>query len=124
MAKQPHLREAGSLDLEGLVCISRTRIAESRSWIVLDAPCMDEPPATLIRVFGAGDAVRDEFLECDRVRTFGKSEVRKPDAEGGSLEEAAGIGAGTGSWRASGFSERANVLASGASLRPLRAPAI
>lgn len=32
---------------------------DTRSSKVVDAPCMDAPPGTLILVFGAGEAVRE-----------------------------------------------------------------
>lgn len=61
---------------EGLVWTSRARMAESwgsvsggrmgregglctRSWRVVEAPCMEAPPETSIFVFGAGDEVRE-----------------------------------------------------------------
>jgi len=62
---------------------------------VVDAPCMDAPPWTLIFVFGAGEAVREEVRE--PVRTLGRSEINGPAAEGGGLldvGEAAGVDLG------------------------------
>lgn len=53
---------------------------------------MEAPPWTLILVFGAGEDVRDEFLE--PVRTLGKSEINGPAADGGALvdvDETAGV---------------------------------
>lgn len=87
-------------------------MAESRSLIVDELPCMEVPPERVIFVFeGAGEEVRD-------VLTLGRSEIREPAAEGG------GFGTGfrddarlldgdltVGSCRASALSERARVLA-------------
>ena len=56
-------------------------MAESRSVRVVDAPCIDVPPERLILVLGAGDDVREE------VRTFGRSEMSSPAADGGGLGE-------------------------------------
>ena len=65
----------------------------TRSWRVVDAPCMELPPATLILVLGAGEEVREDVREPER--TLGRSEIRCPDADGGGL--AAGVGfAGVG----------------------------
>ena len=89
--------------------------------MVLDAPCMDCPPETLILVLAAGEAVLEAFREWDEVRTLGKSEMSCPEADGGSLVGRADVtGAFVGSWRASGVSERAKVFANVGSLRDLR----
>lgn len=56
----------------------------TRSWSVVDAPCMEVPPWTLTLVFGAGEDVREEVRE--PVRTLGRSEMRGPAAEGGGLD--------------------------------------
>ena len=53
----------------------------TRSCKVVDAPCMELPPATLIFVLGVGEEVREDVLE----RTLGRSEMRWPDADGGGL---------------------------------------
>lgn len=58
-------------------------MAESRSCSVVDAPCIDLPPATLILALGAGEEVREDVRE--PMRTLGRSEIRCPDAEGGGL---------------------------------------
>lgn len=71
---------------------------------------MELPPATLILVLGAGEAVLEDVREPER--TLGRSEIKCPDAEGGGL--AAGVeAAGTafGNWRASGSFDRAKVFA-------------
>ena len=71
---------------------------------------MELPPVTLILVLGAGDEFREDVREPER--TFGRSEIRCPDAEGGGL--AAGVEVADrafGDWRASGWSERAKVFA-------------
>ena len=67
----------------------------TRSWRVVDAPCMELPPATLILVLGAGEEVREDVREPER--TLGRSEIRCPDADGGGLAagvEFAGVGFG------------------------------
>lgn len=82
----------------------------TRSWRVVDAPCIELPPATLILVLGAGEEVLDDVRE--PVRTFGRSEIRCPDAEGGGLAAVVDVaGATFGNWRASGWSESAKVFA-------------
>ena len=68
---------------ERFVCISRARMAESRSLRVVEAPCIGVPPERAILVLGAGEEVR-EFV----VRTFGRSERRVPAADGGGLGDA------------------------------------
>lgn len=109
MAWQEQRRADVSVALElrdGLVWISRARIAESRSLSVLDAPCMGMPPDRAILAFGA-----DVFM-----RTFGRSEMSVPAAEGG--------GFGDGLWEevaeadlgGCGFSLSENVVAAGAVL--------
>ena len=71
---------------------------------------MELPPATLILALGAGEEVREDVREPRR--TLGRSEIRCPDAEGGGLVAGVETAAATlGSWRASGWSERANVFA-------------
>ena len=77
----------------------------TRSSKVVDAPCMDAPPGTLILVFGAGEEVREVLRE--PVCTLGRSEIKGPAAEGGGLNGFVDMG----SCRASGWSESANVLA-------------
>jgi len=77
----------------------------TRSWRVVDAPCMGAPPATVTFVFGAGEAVREGVRA--PVRTLGRSDIRGPDAEGGGLEDGR---VGLGDCLASGFSDRARVL--------------
>lgn len=76
----------------------------TRSSRVVDAPCMEAPPGTLILVFGAGEEVREVLRE--PVCTLGRSEIRGPAAEGGGLENFVDMGR----CRASGWSESANVL--------------
>ena len=44
---------------------------------------MGVPPERAIFVLGAGDEVRDDVR--DVVRTFGKSEISEPAAEGGGF---------------------------------------
>ena len=78
--------------------------------MVVDAPCIELPPATLILVLGAGEETREDVREPER--TLGRSEIRCPDADGGGL--AAGVevaGVPLGNWRASGWFERAKVFA-------------
>lgn len=110
VARQVQRRDEGSAEREGFVWSSRVRMAESRSWRVVDAPCIELPPATLILVLGAGEEVLDDVRE--PVRTFGRSEIRCPDAEGGGLAAVVdAAGATFGNWRASGWSESAKVFA-------------
>ena len=47
---------------------------------------MEVPPDKAIFVFGVGDEVRELLREV--VRTFGRSEIRLPAADGGGLGEA------------------------------------
>ena len=84
VAKQVQRRAAVSVEeeREGLVWISRARIAESRSLRVVEAPCMEVPPETAILVVGLGELAREV------VRTLGKEEMRAPAADGGGLGEA------------------------------------
>ena len=65
---------------------------------------------TLILVFAAGEEVLEDARELGR--TWGRSEIRCPDAEGGGLTAGVEV-AGTvlGSWCASGCSVRAKVFA-------------
>ena len=82
----------------------------TRSCRVVDAPCMALPPTTLILALGAGEDVREDVREPNRL--LGRSEMRCPDAEGGGLEAGVEVaGTAFGNWRASGWSERARVLA-------------
>ena len=82
----------------------------TRSCRVVAAPCIALPPVTLILVLGAGEEFRDGVREPKR--TLGRSEIRCPDAEGGSLVDGVEVaGAALGNWRASGWSERAKVFA-------------
>lgn len=86
---------------------------------MVEAPCIDAPPATLTLALGAGEEVRE--LVRDPVRTFGRSEIKGPEADGGFFGvELAEAGAGIGSWRASGFSERAKALAKAGSFSGFR----
>lgn len=117
VAMQLHFRLALSTPAErvGLVWISSARIADSRSFSAVDAPCMGVPPATLTFALGFGEELRDDFV----------SEISWPAADGGSLD---GGGAGDipldlgvdvpedvmGFWIASGLLDRAKVLALGA----------
>ena len=61
---QLHCRFASSAadeaESDGLVCISRLRIALSKSESAVEAPCMAIPPVMFTFVFGAGEAVRDD----------------------------------------------------------------
>lgn len=127
MAWQLHRRLAVSaavvVESAGLVWISKARIAESRSFIAVEAPCIGVPPDRLTLVLGAGEEVRDEVL------TLGRSEIREPAADGGGLgdgfrEDALDDEVGTGSWRASGVSVRASALAKGGSFRWRLLPAM
>lgn len=81
----------------------------TRSCSVADAPCIDAPPETLTVVLGAGEAVRDELRD-DPVRTFGRSDINGPAADGGGLREASV--AVLGVCFASGRSDSANVFES------------
>ena len=97
------------LDLVSVALLHGER-DRTRSCRVVDAPCMELPPVTLILVLDAGDEVREDAREPKR--TFGRSEIRCPDAEGGGL--AAGVEVADtafGNWRASGRSERAKAFA-------------
>ena len=135
MAMQGHRRRDWSAsvllleDRDGLVWISRLRIALSRSESVVEAPCMAMPPEIETFVFdegaGAGEEVREPLpLE------FRASEIKGPEAEGGGfaaavvlLRDAVAVAVavavvedvGTGDWIASGFSCRARTLARGGS---------
>ena len=107
MATQLHRRAATSSapDNEGFVVISSERMAASRSFRAVEAPCIGVPPAmdTLADgVFdlelGPGVDVRETGL--DLGFDFGgasKSETRLPAADGGGLErfgvEDLGVGA-------------------------------
>lgn len=65
---------------------------------------------TLTLVLGAGEEVREDVRE--PTWTFGRSEIRGPDAEGGDLAAAVEVaGVVLGNWRASGWSVRASVFA-------------
>lgn len=99
------------MERDGLVCSSRVRIAESRSWMVVDAPCIGEPPETFTLALAAGEAVLAD------VRTLGRSEINGPAAEGGGLEWVADTG--VGSCRAAG-SATATALETGAFWRERR----
>ena len=79
---------------------------DTRSSKVVDAPCMEAPPGTLIVVFGAGEEVREVLRE--PVCTLGRSDIKGPAAEGGGLDGL--VEDPLGSCRVSGCSERANVL--------------
>ena len=88
-----------------------------------EAPCIDAPPGTLTLAFGAGDEVLELLRE--PVRTFGRSEIKGPTADGGFFDdEVPDIGAGAGSCFASGLSERAKVLESAISFCCLLLPAM
>ena len=77
---------------------------------MVDAPCIEAPPCTLILALGAGEAVREDVREPER--TLGRSEINGPAAEGGGLVEVVDVAeVGLGSCRASGWSDKANVLA-------------
>ena len=86
-------------------------MAESRSLIVDELPCIDVPPERLILVLGAGEEVRE-------VLTSGRSEISEPAADGGGFGDAVRddarlleVDLTVGSCRASGLSERARVFA-------------
>lgn len=103
----------------GFVWISRVRMAESRSLIVDDWPCIGVPPDRFTFVFGPGEDVR---LEGDL-----KSEIRRPAADGGGFGDASRdevVDAALGSCNASGLSCSARALANGDSLRGLAWPAM
>jgi len=107
---------------EGFVESSRLRMAESRSFRTVEAPRMEVPPAIAILVFDALDGVEERGTGEEAREDLAEemSEIRAPVAEGGSLgvwREV--LPAAVGSWRASGFSWRARVFASGGSLRAL-----
>lgn len=73
----------------------------TRSWRVVDAPCIELPPATLILVLGAGEEVLEDVREPERM--LGRSEIRCPVAEGGGLAAGVEVADATlGNWRASG----------------------
>lgn len=76
----------------------------------MDAPCIALPPATLILVLGAGEEVLEDVREPER--TLGRSEIKRPDADGGAFTAGVEVADEVfGNWRASGWLERANVLA-------------
>ena len=79
---------------------------DTRSSKVVDAPCIEAPPGTLILVFGAGEEVREVLRE--PVCTLGRSEIKGPAAEGGGLDGF--VEDPKGSRRASGCSQSANVF--------------
>lgn len=111
------------LERVGLDWISRVRMAESRSLRAVEAPCMGIPPDKLTLALGAGEEVRDDVL------TLGRSEIREPAADGGSLgdgfrEDAMDDEVGIGTWRASGVLLRASALARGGSFRWRLLPAM
>ena len=87
-------------------------MAESRSWRVVDAPCMDAPPAMLtVVLFGAGEELREGVRE--PVRTLGRSDIKGPEADGGGLSEDEAVV--LGNWRAAGLSDNASVFANAGS---------
>lgn len=123
-AMQLHFRRLLSWASEGLVWISSSRMADSRSDNAVDWPCIGVPPAMEILVLGfaAGDAEREFGLDV--------SEIRRPAADGGSFGVVALEGtfelppeAGKGSCSASGVADRENALVCDACLRFLKAPA-
>lgn len=67
-------------DRVGFVCISRARMADSRSLMAEEAPCMGVPPGMLILVLGF-----EGFCFMDIVRGGLGSEIIWPAAEGGSF---------------------------------------
>lgn len=71
-------------DRLGFVCISRLRIAESRSEREDEAPCICVPPVMLTLAFGAGGTFRED---CEEVGLRGdrESDTRGPAAEGGAF---------------------------------------
>ena len=87
-------------------------MAESRSVRVVEAPCIGVPPERAILVLGAGEAVRE--FERDEVRTFGRSEMRGPWAEGGGFDEEDVVARGV--WISERLESREKVFASGACL--------
>lgn len=62
----------------------RGRWIRTRSCSVVEAPCIEAPPAMLTLVFGAGDEVLDVVR--DPVWTLGRSEINGPEADGGFFE--------------------------------------
>ena len=69
--------------------------------------------------------MREEFRECDEVRTLGRSDISWPEADGGSFVVALGTaGALVDDCRASGTSDRAGALVKEASFFDLGVPAI
>lgn len=75
-------------------------MAESRSVRALDWPCMGVPPVIVIFfAFGFGDVALDDGFEVE-------SEMRRPEAEGGSL----GVDVRTGTFGSSGVDTREGTL--------------
>lgn len=69
--------------------ISRLLIASSSSFSTEEAPCMDVPPVMftffiVVGALGAGDEVREPFLEFGLLLEDLNSEIRVPAAEGGA----------------------------------------
>lgn len=93
-------------------------MAESRSMIVEDCPCIGVPPDRFTFVFGPEEGVR--LLEGEF-----RWEIRRPAADGGAFGEASldeVVDAAIGSCKASGLSCSARPLASGGSLCGLARP--
>lgn len=113
-AWQVHFLRAGEAVLVeervrvGFVWSSRARMAESRSVRVVEAP-RGEGPEGRVTLAGAGEEVREGL----GVRAFGwgagRSDVRGPEADGGSLER-------WGKLFASGSALRARMFERGGSL--------
>jgi hypothetical protein len=70
---------------EGLVWISRERMAESRSESAVEAPCIAVPPVSLILVFRDGLAFLDDEAEPFLGGGARASEISCPAAEGGAV---------------------------------------
>jgi len=124
VAIQLHLRRARSSgeasDNEGLVVISRLRIALSRSDSAVEAPCMALPPTMVIFIFCgccAGEVERLPFALLDGGAS--ESDIRDPAADGGSFDddddEPDAVFDVEGIWIASGFSFNCSTLANGGS---------
>ena len=95
--------------------------SRTRSWSVVEAPCIEAPPATLTFAFGAGDEVREDPREPDL--TFGRSDISGPEADGGGFKD--GPAVVFGNCFASGSSDNASAFDNDASfLCPLLLPAM
>jgi hypothetical protein len=72
---------------EGLVLISRVRIAASRVFRIEEFPCMDVPPVITIFVLGAGEGFLEALREDAEEEDLGgkrESAISVPAADGGA----------------------------------------